>query len=217
MRGSTDSSRTAEASLLGNYVQKLEVAKALQEENLSLKTDKELQMMLNTMVAAGEELPVNIKAKLVERAGYLHLQAKEYSKLLTALNPFESSAWDMSVPQLRAIGCEEQQLIATFQDMCFQVCLLPLIRKGKVGLKELSDFARLCMEKFQEVDVVDLSDKLSLCLSETMSSMKAILGIVDESFQLDYQARHVLNSQPSCKSESGFFFLKEQRGFSHKV
>ena len=195
MKNSSDATKHAEASLLGNYVQKLEVAKALADENLSCKPDSEVRSMVEAMLACKCDLSVNIKAKLVERVAHLHLQIKNYERLLHVLNPFHTSPWDVHQPVLAGVGCEEAQLIATFQDMCFQVCLLPFIRQGKSGQKEMESFATLCIEKFNEVDVVDLSDKLALCLSETMMVMRALLAILDDDFKMDSQAtRHLKKS-----------------------
>ena len=194
MKASTDTAKHAEAGLLGNYIQKLTVAKALCEENLTCKPNEELRSMIQCITSAGVDLPVNVRAKLVERVGHHHPEKKDYSALLDALSPFEPKEWDVTRPLLGAIGCEEQQLIATFQDMCFQICVLPFIRQGQEGQRELIKFASLCIEKFKDIDIVDLSDRLTRCLSETMSTMKALLAILDEKFQLHSQ---VLQASPS--------------------
>eukprot|EP00971_Amphidinium_carterae_P347146 6488993-Amphidinium_carterae.4 len=176
-----------ESGLLRNYLRLVEVANCLATSNLQGFSEEELQTMLQGMEVEKVELPLKVKSKLVLRHCKEHLRLKRYETLLTCMLPFEKKAWERQCPCLGHLETDDQDKIATFQDMFLRVVLKPWVEQGNNAKKEVVEFCNLSLKRIMEVDPLDLSNAYATALSNTKNICNCFLALGSESIDTSKQ------------------------------
>eukprot|EP00971_Amphidinium_carterae_P352479 6492614-Amphidinium_carterae.3 len=183
-----------ELTLLRNFKEQAEVAKALRDGGLATFDDGKLESMLTVMRDAEVKLPARVKCHLVERYCNKLVAKQCWKEMLCCINPFGEATWDEFEPSLSALASEGMdRVLAAFQSIFFTTTLVPMITGGQSTQVQLAGFLELANAELGGIDTYDVEDSMAAaCLQEAKTIMAAVGALL------------AADVDPSCEA---FFLL----------
>ena len=185
---SATSGLTTEACMLKNYLKHVVLAQQLAPQCVGSLPTGELHAMVATMVGEQATLPGHLKAILVTRRVTDLMEKKRDQELMTAISPFEVGEFDSLNPKL---GCLQDTMgakLVTFQNLIFKEIIVERILQGAHGADHLLSFARVCMEFFDHIDILDLDNLQAAALHEAVEVWKFIVAMCTNTLDIFYEA-----------------------------
>eukprot|EP00971_Amphidinium_carterae_P331348 6464849-Amphidinium_carterae.2 len=179
-----EQSGSPQAGVLRNYIKLIEYCQVLFENNLKTYEDTLLATMVEK-VEAEVELPLAIKAKLVERVALDVADKHDMARLVNILNPFIDQAWSSSEPTLAGLRSDEATKIATYEDMVSTI-LGPMLVQGASGAKDVVCFCKHAVEVIP-ADQVEMNLVSAACAKTASAVYNALLAISAEELDVRMQ------------------------------
>jgi hypothetical protein len=179
---------TTEACMLKNYLKHVLLAQQLSPQYVGTLCTGELHAMVATMVSEEATLPGHLKALLVTRRVSDLMEKKKDQELMMAISPFEVGEFDSLNPKL---GCLQDTMgakLVTFQNLIFKEIIVERILQGAHGADHLLSFARVCMEFFDHIDILDLDNLQAAALHEAVEVWKFIVAMCTNTLDIFYEA-----------------------------
>ncbi|CAK0884692.1 unnamed protein product, partial [Prorocentrum cordatum] len=184
MTQSEDDAVKAEAQLLNNFIKTIVTAQCLQVQNMPTCFPDDLKLYVRKMVEEDVIWPLPNMEKL------LHLRLADLQKLgdmkalFDALDPFSSSVngkFDPECPRLADIPLPMASKTKLLVHISIETLLLGMIGKGAGSQDQVKTYTTICIDKFEDVDLVCLDGPSGACISECLDAWRAVLGLVSTS------------------------------------
>eukprot|EP00971_Amphidinium_carterae_P287392 5704943-Amphidinium_carterae.2 len=175
--------------VLRNYIRMCDIATDLaKKESYSSIPDDDLLRMLDAMAAEKVTLPVDVKKKILQRHLDLLVKVSDWPKMVQALNPFLTSAWDNTKPNVSSLPVSEGVMLATFEHIFWTTMLKPKLSQGVSEVKELRSIAKVTLQALDEVDTIELSTLAAGCRANIISVCECLLALSQDCVDTRYQA-----------------------------
>lgn len=176
-----------DSNLLRKYEGRCKLAGKLRSNVLPSLTFEECRAILVVIHSESAKVPSNIMLDIIEKRVNGLLRDRNYKGMVEAINPWMSAdGYDPiapSVATLADIGMSAK--LKGFAKFLFARSVVPLIMQGEDGAPALRGLVSAALEALNAIDFIDLGDEEASALSQALTALRCIVGLLDMSFDGD--------------------------------
>ena len=123
-----------------------------------------------------------VKKDLLSRRITEHIQDNLHSKIITVCDPFGEEPFHPHRPTIKSCEDDAAARLHHFNKVMFRMVIPKFIEKGVAGEIECNKCCRLCMDRFDALDRVDMSSEESQVLNIASQIWMTLLAILDADY-----------------------------------
>ena len=177
-----------QVGLLRNYLKLVVICESLQAENIRSLPRDDQTIMLNKLAKENVQMPLGVQKALLTKEISSMLHTKQYTDLVSIMNPFTESSFDPHKPTLGGL-CEGMAYkLAQYSKIMFEAALRPMIASGQAGSAKTKEFIEACLGGCEDIDIVELSSSAAVALQQWSEVWHAVLTVIDPTHGMEYEA-----------------------------
>eukprot|EP00971_Amphidinium_carterae_P348921 6490745-Amphidinium_carterae.2 len=179
---------SADGQLLANYVDLIGLCTLLDPEHFPGTSDSDIARVVEKLNKEDIIWTNPLQYRLLMRRVSNLLEAKDTPKLIEVLDPFQVQTFCPLAPTLSNISTDtEDKKMKDFRKLLMQDSLSPLLVEGEPSAGKVKELCRICIEKFENIDALDLGNVAASTLTSSMTIWRAIHALLVPTAPLDRQ------------------------------
>ncbi|CAK0888815.1 unnamed protein product, partial [Prorocentrum cordatum] len=176
-----DEAARLDAQLLNNFIKLILMAQALQPATIQGIEKSELAIYLGKMKDEKVEFPLGTSEKLLHLKIAGQQQLGNMIGLFDALDPFTTSelasGFDPENPRLSDIELPMGAKTRLLVHISVDAMLLPMLAKGMDSRAQVETYLKFCIDRFKDVDILELDANAGACISECLDAWHAVCAL----------------------------------------
>eukprot|EP00971_Amphidinium_carterae_P294043 5838260-Amphidinium_carterae.1 len=168
--------------VLNNYYKLVTASQALAPGHFASTPDAEISRVVALLEEEGVDLPACTKESITMRRIDSLVAESNFEQLLPVINPFSTTSWNPSVPNLSALGGTDT-VLKIWQRVLFEEALCNLLSLGTSGAGKVSFLMKLTLKMLDDVDMVDLSAAAAAYVEEAFCILHCLKDLLEPSFE----------------------------------